>query len=270
MKRIKLTNWFSNDNPEKNQLEQPPQQSDVKSDAKWAKMQSTIEKLNQELQKSHKELAQTKAQLQINQGFQIELGETQLKLQKTAAELQRYKQELFEQQKQLSNLQAQHQKTQQTLAQIAEQHNWLSLIKTPVQVIEIKKTLPKQDFETLWGFGIMSPTVETIITTGAIFVRGWVLGKKAQAKTVKVLYQGETLLETTVDLRRPIIAQQYPDILTAGQSGFEFSLAVTGITTETELNIEACLKDEPIVSLCNFVLKPQTIESKDTQSSILD
>jgi hypothetical protein len=96
------------------------------------------------------------------------------------------------------------------------------------------------------------------------------LGKKAQAKTVKVLYQGETLLETTVDLRRPIIAQQYPDILTAGQSGFEFSLAVTGITTETELNIEACLKDETIVSLCNFVLKPQTIESNDTQSFILD
>ncbi|MEN9871039.1 MAG: hypothetical protein RLZZ171_2027, partial [Cyanobacteriota bacterium] len=100
--------------------------------------------------------------------------------------------------------------------------------------------------------------------------RGWVLGKKAQAKTVKVIYQGEPLLETTVDLRRPIIAQQYPDILTAGQSGFEFSLAVTGITTETELNLEACLKDETIVSLCNFVLKPQTIESKDTQSSILD
>ena len=89
MKRIKLTNWFSNDNPEKNKLEQPLQQTDVKSDAKLAKMQSTIEKLNQELQKSHKELAQTKAQLQINQGFQIELGETQLKVEKTAAESQR-------------------------------------------------------------------------------------------------------------------------------------------------------------------------------------
>jgi hypothetical protein len=266
----KLANWFSDEDPEKNKLEQPPQQSDAKSNAKLAKMQSTIEQLNQDLQKSHKELAQAQAQLQINQGFQIELGETQFRLQKTEAELQRSKQELFEQQKQLSSTQAQYQKIQQTLAQIVEQKNWLSLIKTPVQIIEIKKTLPKQDFETLWGFGIMSPTVETIITTGAIFVRGWVLGKKAQAKTVKVLYQGETLLETAVDLRRPVIAQQYPDIVTAGQSGFEFSLAVTGMTTEIELNIEAYLKDETIVSLCNFVLKPQTIESNDTQSSILD
>jgi hypothetical protein len=116
----------------------------------------------------------------------------------------------------------------------------------------------------------MSPTVETILTTGAIFVRGWVLGKKAQVETVKVLYQGETLLETRVDLRRPVIAQQYPDISLAGQSGFEFSLAVTGINSEIELNLEACLKDETIVSLCNFVLKPQTIESNDTQSSILN
>jgi myosin heavy subunit len=270
LKLKKLANWFSDEDPEKNKLEQPPQQTDVKSDTKLAKMQSTIEKLTQELQKSHKELAQTKAQLQINQGFQIELGETQLKLQTTAAELQRYKQELFEQQKQLSSFQAEHQKTQQTLAQMIEQHSWPSSIETPVQVIEIKKTLPKQEFETLWGFGIMSPAVETIITTGAILVRGWVLGKKAQAKTVKVLYQGKTLLETTVNLRRPIIAQQYPDILTAGQSGFEFSLAVTGISTETELNIEACLQDETIVSLCNLVLKPQTIESNDTQSLILD
>ncbi|MEN9519757.1 MAG: hypothetical protein RLZZ381_2345, partial [Cyanobacteriota bacterium] len=40
--------------------------------------------------------------------------------------------------------------------------------------------------------------------------------------------------------------------------------------TETELNIEACLQDETIVSLCNLVLKPQTIESNDTQSLILD
>jgi multidrug efflux pump subunit AcrA (membrane-fusion protein) len=272
LKLKKLANWFADEDPEKSKkskLEQPPQQTDAK-DAKLAKMQSTIAKLERDLQESHKQLAQAKAQLQINRGFQIELGETQLKLQQTVAELQRYKQELSEQQQQLSNVQDQYQKNQQALAQIVEQKTWLSLLKTPVQVIEIKKTLPKQDFETLWGFGIMSPTVETMLTTGAIFVRGWVLGKKAQAQTIRVLYQGETLLETPVDLRRPIIAQQYPDIVTAGQSGFEFSLAVTGMTTQTELNIEACLKDETIVSLCKFVLKSAAIESNDTQSSILD
>jgi hypothetical protein len=264
LKLNKLANWFSHEDSEKDKLtEQPPEQTE----AKWAKMQLKIEKLDQDLQEAHKELAQTKAQLQINQGFQIELGETQLKLQQTEAQLQRYKKDLFEQQKQLNIAQDQYQTTQKTLAQIAEQKNWLSQLKTPVQIVDIKKTLPKQDFETLWGFGILSPTVDTIITTGAIFVRGWVLGKKAQAQTVRVLYQGETLLETTVNLRRPVIAQQYPDIPLAGESGFEFSLAVTGITTEIALNIEASLADQTIVSLCDVLLKPQTIDSIESNDT---
>jgi prefoldin subunit 5 len=260
LKLTKLANWFSDENPEKNKLqEQAPQQPD----AKWEKIQSTIEKLNQDLQASHKQIAQAQAQLQINQGFQIELGETQLKLQEAEAQLQRYKQELFAQQKQLSSLQTEYQTSQQTLAQMAEQKNWLGQLKTPIQVASIQKTLPKQDFETLWGFGILSPTIDTIVTTGAIFVRGWVLGKKSQSKIVRVLYQGETLLETSVDLRRPAIAQQYPDILPAGQSGFEFSLGVMGITAATTINIEASLQDDTTVSLCNILLK-QTIESNDT------
>lgn len=267
MKLTKLANWFADEDPGKNKLKQQLPQPPQPIDPKWAKMQSTIEQLTQDLQKSQKELAQAKAQLQINQGFQIELGETQFKLQKMEAELQRYKIDLFEQQKQLDTAQAQYQKSQQTLTRIVKQNNWLSLIETPVQVVEIKKTLPKQDFETLWGFGILSPTVETIVTTGAIVVRGWVLGKKAQAQTIKVLYQGKTLLETTVNLRRPVIAQQYPDILAAGESGFEFSFAVAGMTTETELNLEAWLKDGTIVSLCNFVLKPQTIESIESNDT---
>lgn len=265
MKLTKFANWFSDqdsakDSLKNNSIEQPPQPED----AKWEKTQLTIEKLQQELQGSNKEVAQTKAQLQIYQGFQIELGETQLKLQQTEAELQRHKKDLFEQQKQLNSLQAEYQSTQKSLSQIAEQKNWLTLLKSPVQIVEIKKTLPKNDFETLWGFGILSPTLETIITTGALTVRGWVLGKKSLAQTVKVLYQGETLLESPVNLRRPVIAQQYPDILPAGQSGFEFSLSVTGIVGEIELNLEATLEDQTIISLCNFLLKPQEIESNDT------
>jgi hypothetical protein len=261
LKLTKLTNWFSNEDPEKNKLQEPALQQ---PDAKWEKMESTIEKLNQDLQASHKEIAQAQAQLQINQGFQIELGETQLRLQQAEAQLQRYKQDLFAQQKQLSNLQTEHQTSQQALAQMSEQKNWLSQLQTPIQVVDIQKTLPKQDFETLWGFGILSPNIDTSLTTGAIFVRGWVLGKKSQSQIVRVLYQGETLLETPVDLRRPAIAQQYPDILPAGQSGFEFALGVMGITATTTINIEASLQDNTTVSLCNILLKPQTIESNDT------
>ena len=261
MKLKKLGNWFSGEEPEKNK---PKDQPPPLTKAALTKYQLKIDKLNEDLQSAQKELAQTKAQLQINQGFQIELGETQLRLQQTQVELQRYKKELFERQKQLSTLESEYQSTQQALAKMTAQQDWLKQLKNPVRVVDIKRTIPKGDFETLWGFGISNPTIDTTITTGAILVKGWVLGKKAKAQTVKVMCRGETLLETKVDRRRPGIAQQYPDISQAGKSGFEFSLAVTGISETIELSLEAALKDETIVSLCNFVLKPQNIESKDT------
>ncbi len=268
MRLPKLANWFSDGDLEKYQ--QQAQQAQ-QAQAELQKTKSELDKLNLKLQKSGKELAQAKAQLQINQGFQIELGETQIKLQQAEAQIQRYKKELFEQQKQFSEQQkkfnenqSQFQQTQQALDKLAQSQDWLHRLKTPIQIIDIKKTLPKKDFETLWGFGIITPTVESTITTGAIIVKGWVLGKKAPAKTVRVLYQNESLLETPVQLRRPIVIQQYPDIPTANQSGFEFSLAVAGISTETELCMEAMLTDQTVVPLCNFVLKYQAIESNDT------
>ncbi|MGB5635032.1 MAG: hypothetical protein WBM86_19935 [Waterburya sp.] len=258
MRLPKLANWFSDGDLEKYQQQAQQAQAELQ------KTKSELDKLNLKLQKSGKKLAQAKAQLQINQGFQIELGETQIKLQQAEAQIQRYKKELFEQQKQFNENQSQFQQTQQALDKLAQSQDWLHQLKTPIQIIDIKKTLPKKDFETLWGFGIITPTVESTITTGAIIVKGWVLGKKAPAKTVRVLYQNESLLETPVQLRRPIVIQQYPDIPTANQSGFEFSLAVAGISTETELCMEAVLSDQTVVPLCNFVLKYQTIESNDT------
>lgn len=260
MKLTKLSNWFSDEEPQNQHNEQPKSPPE----GQLTKTQLKIDQLNRNLREAQKELAQTKAQLQIQQGFQIELGETQLKLQQTEAELQRYKKEIFEQQKQLSQIQTQYKTAKQSLAKLSQGQNWLNQLKTPIQIVKIEKTLPKQDFETLWGFGILSPTLDTTIDTGAIFVRGWVLGKKSQAKTIEVKYQNEKLLVAPVELRRPVVAQQYPDIPAANHSGFEFVLSVAAIAEEIELSLEASLEDRTVVSLCNFVLKPQTIESNDT------
>ena len=260
MKLKELGNWFSDREPENNQ---PNEQPAMQTNAALAKYQSKIDKLNEDLQSVQKELAQTKAQLQINQGFQIELGETQLQLQQIKLELQRNKKELFERQKQLSTLESEYQSTKLALTKMSAEQDWLKQLRVPVRVVDIKRTIPRGDFETLWGFGILSPTIDTTITSGAILVKGWVLGKRAEAQTVKVMSQGETLLETKVDRRRPGVVQQYPDISQAGKSGFEFSLAVTGIFETIELNLEAVLKDETTISLCNFILTRE-IESNDT------
>lgn len=261
MRLPKLANWFSDGDLEKYQ-QQAQQGQQLQTELQ--KTKSQLDKLNLDCQKSEKELAQTKAQLQIYQGFQIELGETQIKLQQTEAQVQRYKKELFDQQQSFRERQAQFQEAQQALDKLAKPQDWLNQIRTPIQIVDIKKTLPKQDFETLWGFGIITPTVKSMVTMGALVVKGWVLGKQAVAENVRVSYQTHVLLESPVKLRRPIVVQQYPDIPTANQSGFEFSLAVVGIPNETELCIEAVLADKTIVPLCNFILNNQAIESNDT------
>jgi outer membrane murein-binding lipoprotein Lpp len=258
LRLLKLANWLSKGDLDK--YKQQAQQAQ-QNQAQLAKIESELERVRNAYQATQKELAQAKAQLQINQGFQIELGETQLKLKKMEAEATRYKKELFEQTKELSLSRSQLRQVQQTLA---KSQNWTQQIKTPIQVTDISKTLAKQNFDTLWGFGIITPKVNSTTTTGAILVKGWVLGKKAEAQTLRVIYQTELLLETPVQDPRPMVMQQYPDISTAKNSGFEFSLAVAGISTPTQLNLEAVLVDQTIVPLCALTLTSQSMETEKT------
>ena len=261
MKLSKLANWLKNTDVEENQN---PAHSEVFQDRdehELQKLNSENQKLSDRLKQSQKQVAQLEAQLQISQGLRIELGETHAKLQTAQSEVQHCKKELFEKQKQLNLIQSQLTKTQQTLANF---QNWEQQLKTPIQITDISKTLPKKNFDTLWGFGIISPEVGFSITTGAILVKGWVLGKQAQAQTVKVACNGTTLLETTVDLRRPRVAQRYPDIPRANDSGFEFSLSVVGISDTAKLSLSAVLADKTTIELCDIVLKSQPIESNET------
>ena len=258
MRQNKLANWLSEGDLEKYQ-----QQAQLAStaQAELKKTEFELSQLQSKLQQVQKELAQTKAQLQINQGFQQELGETQLKLQKTDSENLRYKKELFEQTKRLNLLQTQ---LAQAKKVAARSQNWLEQIVTPVRVENIEKTLPKHNFDTLWGFGILSPRINSTSTAGAMIIKGWAIGKQAKAVSLRVVYETETILEVPIELRRPKIAEQYPDIPSANNSGFEFPLCVAGISNPTKFDLEVVLEDKTIIPLCAFIFQPVPIESKDT------
>ena len=258
MRLTKLANWLSEGDLARYQ-QQAQLASTVKAQLK--KKESELNDLKQDFQEVQKELARSQAQLQINQGFQQELGETQLKLGKCDREVQRYKKELFEQTKRLNSLQTQLAQAQKT---VARSQNWVEQIVTEIQVLNIKKTLPKSDFDTLWGFGITAPKIESTSIAGAIVVKGWAIGKQAQAVAISVTYENAKILEVPIELRRPKIAEQYPDIPSANQSGFEFPLSVAGISGAAEFNLEAVLEDKNVVPLCAIVFQPLPIESKGT------
>lgn len=260
MRLPKLANWLSEGDLEK--YKQEAQQASA-AQAKLQKLESELERCQKNLQQAEKELQQTKAQLQINQGFQIELGETQLKLRQLDEEAQSYKKELFDKQKQLSLTKSQLERAKKSL--IISQ-DWLQYIKSPIVVKEINKTLPKEEFDTLWGFGIISPNADVELLTGALTVKGWVLGKRSKIDVLKVVCQSVKILETSTSIRRPKIAEQYPDIPAANQCGFEFSLSVAGIAKTVELNLEVVLEDSGVIPLCAIVVEPKPIESKGTQN----
>ena len=174
---LKLSNWLSG-----GALDKYQQQAKL-AKAKLQQIESETEHYRVNAQQIEKELAQAKAQLQINQGFQVELGETQVQLQKTKADLSSCQKRLIASEQQLQQSQT---KLQQTTKELAHSQDWLEQINSPIKIVEIRKTLPKQEFDTLWGFGLGTPKVDTMATAGSIIIKGWVLGKKAKVSKIKL------------------------------------------------------------------------------------
>ncbi len=85
-------------------------------------------------------------------------------------------------------------------------------------------------------------------------IKGWILGKRAKVNTVEIIYQEKTLFATSVDQSSPLIAQQYPDIPKARDSGFETSFSIVAMPNEATLELQAILEDDTSIPICAIVL----------------
>lgn len=235
--QLKLADWLSGGLLSKYKKESEFSQS------KLQQAQINVDNLKKQLQYVQKETEQLKAQLLMAKGFQLELGEVQLKAKQLT-------QKLWQCQKQLK----QQQEIQQNSSVSVSGKDWHKQLQKTVKVSEIKR-LPPEDFDSLWGFSIVSPQADTKIKGGSTIVKGWVLGKKALATAIRINYQGETLVETPTNLPSPHVTQYYPDIAAAAYSGFETSLSVIGMPESAKLEIQALLENEDIVKLSTITLQ---------------
>lgn len=236
--RLKLSNWLSG-----GAIAKYRQQAET-AKAQWQQLELDLENSKVQLKQSHIELEQTKAELQIAKSFQRELGKTQSQLKQCQEKLQQQQQELERSPTQL----------EQTQKELAASQDWLQQLKTKIEVVEVKR-LPIKDFEALWGFDIGIPSPQTELTAGLLTVKGWVLGKRAEAKIIKIIYQQETLIETTVNRPRKFVKQKYPEVPAADSCGFETAFSVAGIPATTELEIQVVLADESLIPLSIICLK---------------
>ena len=249
--RLALSNWLS-----KGALSKHQRQAEL-AKATLKQHESTIEKLNAQHKQDRIDIEQLTAQLQISQGFQVELGETQLKLREALAESEDCRTKLPAIKKELAQVKNQFQQTQQELSQ---SQNWLQQLTNPVRVVDIQKRLPKQEFDSLWGFGVNSPDLETTTVAGAITIKGWALGRKSPVTQIRICYQQQTIIETPVNLSRPEVTNRYPEIPRADKSGFEVAVSVLGIPPTAELELQAILKDETVLPICAILLEKESGE----------
>ena len=244
--RLKIANWLSG-----GVLEKCRRQEEI-AQAKLKQQEIRVENLSKQLEQYQTDIERLQAQLQISKGFQVELGETQIQLQSIKAQAERERQQL---KSALERLNAMESQQQQIEAELSISKDWFKQVQQQIKVTEVKKLLPKQEFDTLWGFGLGSPKADTMLEGAAVVIKGWVLGRKSAVTKVQITFQNRVIIEANTGLSRPTVTQQYPDIPNAGNSGFECSFSVVGMPSEAELAIEAVLEEDRLVPLCAIVLQ---------------
>lgn len=244
--RLKLSNWLSD-----GALDKYQRQAEI-AQGKLKQHEVKIDSLSAQLTQSQTDIERLHAQLKIGEGFQAELGEAQIKLHSAKTQAQRCQQELKFAKERLEEIETRY---RQVATKLSESTNWLKQIQQSIEVVEIKKLLPKHEFDTLWGFGLGSPRANTTIDGGSVAIKGWVLGRKSAVSRVQITFQQQPILNADIGQARPTVTQQYPDIPGASNSGFEGYLAVTGMPSEVELAIEAVLENEKVIPLCAICLR---------------
>jgi len=246
--KLRLSDWLSDGLLGK-------YQNQIKlSQTKLNQREITIDSLRSELQQSLKDSERLQAQLSMSEGFQVELGEAKVELQtvKSQVEKSQYDLEIAK-----NNLEVTDLKLQSALSELADSRNWLKQINLLVEVVEIRKLIPKEEFEALWGFGLGTPKSGAVLSGGSIMLKGWVLGRKSPVNKVQITYEDQIVSEFRAGLARPAIIQQYPDIPTAGISGFECLFSIVGMEAETELILKVILEDESVIPLCAICLQKE-------------
>ena len=109
-----------------------------------------------------------------------------------------------------------------------------------IEVAEVVKT--ELEAEKLQGRNIEVPKPGSRNDSDAILIVGWVLGRTSPAVAVEIVYDSTVLQSAPVNIQRPDVADAFPEVPGAKQSGFRTTVAVPD-TGESELLVQAALQN---------------------------
>lgn len=119
-----------------------------------------------------------------------------------------------------------------------------------VEVLDV--SLSELDPELLHGRGIDSPEAGDESETYALDVEGWVLGRRP-VEEVRFVDHARPLWRTPLaGGRRPDVAEQFPDVPSADQSGFRTAVGTLRLPPEFELLVRAPLGKGEVANLATL------------------
>ncbi|MEL7035963.1 MAG: FkbM family methyltransferase [Cyanobacteria bacterium J06592_8] len=118
----------------------------------------------------------------------------------------------------------------------------------------------------LLGRGLGSPKSGDQTNTSKIKLEGWVLGKKSPAVAVEIIHDGKSIQRISINQSRLDVARRYPQSLEVNQCGFKGEFDVSQLPVESEIFIQAVLKDRSHFLIAKVKLKWQDLSSSSLRT----
>ncbi len=145
-------------------------------------------------------------------------------------------------------LQANQLELQRKTQELEQANYWLSKNPFPSRTLEITKSNNSQIKKLLTGCYLDSPQFPLTIESPMLSLKGWVIGKKSPAASIRIKCDNVLLGEAAINISRPDVAKAYN--LTDGENkGFQLDLNVMGIPPKTILTLEIGLRDRKFVEI---------------------
>ncbi|MGD1808717.1 hypothetical protein ACP6PL_25220 [Dapis sp. BLCC M126] len=147
-----------------------------------------------------------------------------------------------------------HQESQQNTNQTQHQSENIQ-----VEIDSVKLLKPVSNL--LHGCYLDRPKTGEIFQRNTIKLVGWVVGKNSPAVAVEIISNGQVINKVPINKQRPGVARAYPQVTSAKKSGFSTEIQLISLPKESELTLQAILKDQSRVPLGSLKLNYKSYKS---------
>ena len=132
--------------------------------------------------------------------------------------------------------------------QVQQNIYWSGLMSQRSHSLKVKSASKIETAARLIAFHFDSPQFSIPATESALTLTGWVIGKRSPVAKIAIFHHKNVILETSVNLSRPDVAEVYP-LPHAHNSGFSTTVATSFIPSQVTLTISAISLDGEAVNI---------------------